>query len=266
MPGVTIFQGELGYHSESPPFFCLQTPFGGCLEDPLMNPFETLELKPGASAEDIKMAYHRLAKQWHPDRFEGEEKARAELRFREISEAFELLRDPVRRQQAEQQAGVAPQSVPEQSKAPVGERTPEDWYEEAKREAESGDSERALGLLQYAIRLDGRKPEFHVMLAQLMERLGKDQRQIVKSYEAAQQLNPKDVDVLIRLAEHYQALGMQVRAQRLLQEAREISPKHKYFKQAAKAAASSSAAAASEAEGGLMNQFKALVGRLTRKG
>lgn len=212
------------------------------------------------------MAYHRLAKQWHPDRFAGDEKARAELQFREISEAFELLRDPVRRQQAEQLAGVPSQPIPETPKTPVAERTPEDWFEEARREAESGDSERALGLLQYAIRLDGRKAEFHVMLAQLMERLGKDQRQIVKAYEAAQQLNPKDADVLIRLAEHYQALGMQVRAQRFLQDAREISPKHKYFKQAAKAAASGSKAADSGPEGGLMNQFKALVERLTRKG
>lgn len=231
-----------------------------------MNPFETLELKPGASAEDIKMAYHRLAKQWHPDRFEGQEKVNAELRFRDISEAFALLRDPVRRQQAEQQAGIPAAPVAETPKAPVSERTPEDWIEEAKREAESGDPERALGLVQYAIRLDSRKAEFHVLLAQLMERQGKDQRQIVKAYEAAQQLNPKNADVLIRLAEHYQILGMQVRAQRFLQDAREIAPKHKYFKQAAKEAAPGKAATAATSEGGLKSQFKALVGRLTGKG
>ena len=213
------------------------------------------------------MAYHRLAKQWHPDRFEGAEKAKAEARFRDISEAFALLRDPVRRQEAEQQAGVVAPPVSETPKTPLVERTPEDWFEEAKREAESGDPERALGLLQYAIRLDPRKPEFHVMLAQLMERQGKDQRQIVKAYEAAQQLSPKDVDVLIRLAEHYQALGMQVRAQRYFQDAREISPRHKYFKQAAKAAAQGKGASpAPEPEGGLKSQFKALVGRFTRKG
>lgn len=212
------------------------------------------------------MAYHRLAKQWHPDRFDGPEKAQAETRFRDISEAFALLRDPMKRQQAEQQAGVPTPVVTETPKAPVAERTPDDWFEEAKRESESGDSERALGLLQYAIRLDGRKAEYHVMLAQLMERQGKDQRQIVKAYEAAQQINPKDPDVLIRLAEHYQTLGMQVRAQRFFQDAREIAPNHKYFKQAAKAADLGKGAPAPEPEGGLKSQFKALVGRLTRKG
>ena len=52
-----------------------------------MNPFQVLEVSPGASAEDIKASYHRLAKQWHPDRYMGEEKAEAEERFRELAEA-----------------------------------------------------------------------------------------------------------------------------------------------------------------------------------
>lgn len=232
-----------------------------------MNPFETLELKPGASSEDIKMAYHRLAKQWHPDRFEGQEKANAETRFREISEAFAVLRDPGNRQQWEEQiASAVPVAVPDPPKPNVAERTAEDWFEEGKKEAESGDPERALGLVQYAIRLDGRNPQFHLALAQMMDRQGKDPRQVIKAYETAQQLNPKDADVAIRLGEHYLATGMKARAQRFFDIAREIAPRHKYFKKADAAAAAEKAGTASESAAGLKDQAMALYRRLMRKG
>ena len=49
-----------------------------------MNPFDALEIHVGASAEEIKAAYHRLAKMWHPDRFTGAEKELAESKFRDI--------------------------------------------------------------------------------------------------------------------------------------------------------------------------------------
>ena len=47
-----------------------------------MNPYEVLELSVGASADEIKAAYHAMAKKWHPDRFAGEAKVEAERRFR----------------------------------------------------------------------------------------------------------------------------------------------------------------------------------------
>ena len=61
-----------------------------------MNPFNVLEISPDASPEDIKAAYHRLAKRWHPDRFMGAEKAEAEVRFRELAEAFSTPPDIVK--------------------------------------------------------------------------------------------------------------------------------------------------------------------------
>ena len=44
---------------------------------------------------EIKRAYRRLAQQWHPD---VNQDAGAELRFKEISEAYQVLSDPQRRQ------------------------------------------------------------------------------------------------------------------------------------------------------------------------
>jgi hypothetical protein len=54
-----------------------------------MDPYAVLGLEPDASRRDVKAAYHRLAKDWHPDRRHD---AEAERRMAEITGAYELLR------------------------------------------------------------------------------------------------------------------------------------------------------------------------------
>ena len=41
----------------------------------------------------IKSAYRKLARKWHPDLHSGAEKERAEEKFKEINEAYEVLSD-----------------------------------------------------------------------------------------------------------------------------------------------------------------------------
>ncbi len=60
--------------------------------------YEILGISRQASPEEIKRAYRRLARQYHPDAFKGD-KAEAERRFREIAEAYEVLSDPDKRAQ-----------------------------------------------------------------------------------------------------------------------------------------------------------------------
>ncbi len=59
--------------------------------------YEVLGVEQGASAEEIKKAYRKLALQHHPDR-NPDDKA-AEERFKEASEAYQVLCDPERRAQ-----------------------------------------------------------------------------------------------------------------------------------------------------------------------
>lgn len=61
----------------------------------MSNPYEILGLSTTASDDDIRKAYRKLAKKYHPDLNPGKEEA--EQRFKDISAAYSLLSDPEKR-------------------------------------------------------------------------------------------------------------------------------------------------------------------------
>lgn len=58
----------------------------------MKDPYEILGVKPGASDDDIKSAYHRLVKKYHPDKYQNNPLADlAEEKLREVNEAYDML-------------------------------------------------------------------------------------------------------------------------------------------------------------------------------
>lgn len=70
--------------------------------------YEVLGLQKGATDDEIKKAYRKLAKQYHPDL--NPDNPEAEAKFKEINEANDVLSDPQKRAKYDQfgHAGVDP--------------------------------------------------------------------------------------------------------------------------------------------------------------
>lgn len=64
--------------------------------------YATLGVSKGATKEEIKKAYKKLALQYHPDRAPDDKKKECEEKFKEISEAAAVLGDDKKRQQYDQ--------------------------------------------------------------------------------------------------------------------------------------------------------------------
>ena len=57
--------------------------------------YEVLGIDRNASASEIKKAYRKLAKKYHPDTNPGDKEA--EAKFKEVTEAYEILSDSDRK-------------------------------------------------------------------------------------------------------------------------------------------------------------------------
>lgn len=59
--------------------------------------YDVLGIEPNATEKDVKKAYRKLALKWHPDK-NPDQKEEAEKKFKEISEAYEVLSDKKKRE------------------------------------------------------------------------------------------------------------------------------------------------------------------------
>jgi len=82
------------------------------------DPYDILGVARNASQDEVKRAYRRLAKQYHPDRNQG--KKDAERKFKEVQAAYEVLGDPKHRDQFDRFGAGGP--VPEYAKWQTGAR------------------------------------------------------------------------------------------------------------------------------------------------
>lgn len=80
------------------------------------NHYQSLQVFPGSSDEEIRKAFRRLAMKYHPDKNHGSEQAA--MQFMKIQQAYEVLSDPIQRKEYDRRHGfsynrhAAPPTVP----------------------------------------------------------------------------------------------------------------------------------------------------------
>src|SRR6476469_9305170 len=68
------------------------------------DPYKVLGVDKKASQDDIKKAYRKLARQYHPDKNPGD--TAAEERFKEVQGAYDTIGDPDKRKHYDQGGGI----------------------------------------------------------------------------------------------------------------------------------------------------------------
>ena len=69
--------------------------------------YELLGVNKNATDDEIKSAFRKLAKQYHPDLHKGADKEEAEAKFKQINEAYEVLTDKEKRAKYDQYGHAA---------------------------------------------------------------------------------------------------------------------------------------------------------------
>ena len=79
------------------------------------DPYKVLGLERGASDEEVKQAYRRLAKKYHPDLNPGDQEAAKKMQ--QINEAYDQIKNP---EKYARQTGYGPQGGYGSQAAPAG--------------------------------------------------------------------------------------------------------------------------------------------------
>jgi len=201
--------------------------------------YDWLELRRGASSEEIKKAYLTMIKRYHPDRLRSQRLAhlRGDLEdlLSKMTEAYQTLCSPVARRrldnslrtEAPRGEDLSPRSSSPKTPEPAAtsvENIAARYYREAKRHFSQNHFHETVELMEEAVRFDPNKAKYHKLLARALAKNPFWGKRAEEHFEAALELSPFDFDCLVGLGELYDAAGMMTRAGTLFAQALELDP------------------------------------------
>lgn len=181
--------------------------------------YDILGVDQDASEDEIRRAFRKLTLEHHPDRFQGDARARAEGRFQEITEAFNVLSRKASREKYDKELNAG------------GESTLSDPKEIARRLAakgaqafKSGQLVEAADTLVLAVHHDDRNGRAHYFLGLTLLKLPGREREGLRHLDRAAALEPENAQILGDAAQQFLVAGLKSRAERLAVSALERDP------------------------------------------
>ena len=206
--------------------------------------YQLFGLRQGAESKDIRRAFFRFSKTFHPDRFFRQElgplKERLEAIFRWVNEANQILSDPKQRSAydaivASGRVGawasqVQVQASPATPTPEIGKPSLANLLKEARRCEQSGDFKNALKNYEGALTVR-RSPELMNKAAECLVRLRQDLDRAARYARAAIDAAPDQVRYWVTFAYVYETKGDQDAAISAYQRALRIDPNHRGARQ-----------------------------------
>ncbi len=185
--------------------------------------WELLGVSKRASTEEIKNAYFRLSKKFHPDRFPKEDKeiqAMASKVFREINTAYEVLSDPKKREEYHKSLV---QEKPQKEREFI---SPETRFKEGKVMYNKKRFKEAAYLFDLALRLDPDNPTYMYWKGVALSKLPGSEKEAEEILLAFADRQPWDPKPFIVLANMYAQRGLKTKALSFVNKALALDPEH----------------------------------------
>ncbi len=205
--------------------------------------YEVLDVARLATSDEIKNAYHELARRFHPDRFHQSDlelRNRVESAFARIAQAYETLSDQAQRADYDARRTTKPATTVGQKSAPAAKGA-----SRAKQPAPPADANRAeksfqhgldtlkrnrpdeaIRFLAEAAMLSPREARYRAHYGHALIRQSNTRRIAETELQAALALEPENAGYRVMLAELYKQLGLLRRAEGELERALAADPKN----------------------------------------
>lgn len=200
--------------------------------------YETLNIDRAATSDDVRNAYHALARAYHPDRFHQADEAlrsRIDSAFARIARAYEVLRDqseraayddklkaPTATKEPERAASTPAPKL--NTKVTGNEDRAEASFQKGLTALKENQPQHAMRLFAEAASLEPRRARYRAEYGRALINDPQTRRLAEIELQAAIALEPNNVSYRIALAELYKALGLRRRAEGELQRALVTDP------------------------------------------
>ncbi len=199
------------------------------------DPYRILGVDSEATDQQIKEAYHALAKQYHPDRFQSKQhkqglRLKAQQLFASITGAYDRLGERASRKAYDRERAKQAGAGPSQSARPAPDTNRENMAEVMYRAGHGffakGDFEKAAEKLRECVYLKPGVAKYHYLLGASQAEVPKMRKEAEQSLLKAIELDHAPVEPYIALGRLYLKVGMARRAESQLREALRLSPKN----------------------------------------
>ncbi|MBE0461252.1 MAG: DnaJ domain-containing protein [Candidatus Aminicenantes bacterium] len=188
--------------------------------------YQILGVSRTAILGDVKKAYFRMARKYHPDLFPrdlpDEIKKKISDVFDKITKAYQVLSDGVKRKEYDTKVDTHE----EEDKKGIG-KTAEIKFRQAKTLFNQGRYEEASIFLEEAVRLDKNKGSYFLLLAMTQSKIRSLHRQAEENFQRAIELEPWNPETYAGLGLLYKSEGMPAKAKKQFRMALSIDPDHK---------------------------------------
>jgi curved DNA-binding protein CbpA len=179
--------------------------------------YEILGIPATASTAEVRLAYARLARERHPDRFtDPAEKARAHEFFRDLTTAFNALSNERNRREYDMELQRPKVAVPEEIARHA--------YETGVAKLKARDFHEAVQQFRVAARHVPGEAHYHAALASALANNPHWVRDAIEAIETAIRLAPQEPAFHLQLARLLDGQGLKLRARKAAEAALRLAP------------------------------------------